>query len=148
MNASIHLLRRIVPSIVDLRIVIPHDHPSASLLGTECTATGTIVDPAGFLLTVHYAVIGAQAIQANLSDGRALPASVVAIDYASGLALLQLAEGGMPAPCLCDPRPMWRLEKRSFWSRAWGTAAHVSAPAWSAISVSLMPIGNTFSSGR
>ena len=97
MNASIHLLRRIVPSIVDLRIAIPHDHPSASLLGTERTATGTIVDPAGFVLTVHYAVIGAQAIQANLSNGRALPASVVAIDYASGLALLQLAEGGMPA---------------------------------------------------
>ena len=114
MNASIHLLRRIVPSIVDLRIVIPHDHPSASLLGTECTATGTIVDPAGFVLTVHYAVIGAQAIQANLSDGRALPASVVAIDYASGLALLQLAEGGMPAPRLYDPRPMWRLENEVF----------------------------------
>ena len=97
MNASVHLLRSVLPSVVHLRAQVPESHPSTAILGTERMGTGTVVDASGLVLTVNYVVIGASLVEATLLDGSRVPASVLCQDYASGLAVLKIpGEGHRP----------------------------------------------------
>ncbi len=76
---------------------VPADHRSTALLGSRRTGTATFVDAAGLVLTVNYLVIGATAIEATLFDGRVCTGKLVAQDFTSGLAALQLqVAGGAP----------------------------------------------------
>jgi serine protease Do len=72
---------------------------SASSLGTERRGTGTLIRD-GFVLTIGYLVIEAEAIQLTGADGRTVPATLAGYDHASGLALLKAVGklGGKPLP--------------------------------------------------
>jgi S1-C subfamily serine protease len=82
---------------VHVRAVVPETHPSSSLLGTERMGSGTVIAPEGLVLTVNYVVVGAERITVTLLDQRAYVAEVVRQDFASGLALLRIAEEGLTA---------------------------------------------------
>jgi S1-C subfamily serine protease len=88
LNASVKLIDRVVPATVGLRAEVAESHPSAALLGTERHGTGTVFDSSGLILTVNYVVLGAVSVQATLVTGESVDASVVAQDFASGLAVL------------------------------------------------------------
>ena len=61
MDASVELVKQLLPSVVHIHTEIPASHPSTAILGDERMGTGTIVDPAGLILTVNYVVMGGQA---------------------------------------------------------------------------------------
>ena len=74
MNGHIGLIHTNLPATVDLNVTIPESHPSAQNLGSERVGSGTIVDPDGYILTVHYVTVGASSITGTLPDGDQYPA--------------------------------------------------------------------------
>jgi S1-C subfamily serine protease len=97
MNASVHLLENTLPATVHLQVTVPDAHPSAAVLGTERAGSGAFIDHGGLILTVNYIVLGGRDVRVTLFDGRELPGEVVAQDFASGIALVQVAGGDFPA---------------------------------------------------
>ncbi|MBI2534134.1 MAG: hypothetical protein HYW03_18250, partial [Deltaproteobacteria bacterium] len=78
MNGHIGLIHSILPATADLHIMVPESHPSARNLGSERVGSGTIVDPDGYILTVHYVAVGASSITVTLADGEQYPGQVAA----------------------------------------------------------------------
>lgn len=102
MNASINLIQLVLPATVALKTEVPESHPSAQILGTEREGSGVIVDPAGLLLTVNYVVLGAQSVEVTLLDHPPVPGNVVAQDFASGIAVVEIPGNALPALRLCS----------------------------------------------
>lgn len=61
----------------------------------EGSGSGFIIDAAGFILTNHHVIEGADRVTVTLSDGRSMRATVVGIDPAIDVALLQVTASGM-----------------------------------------------------
>ena len=53
MDATVELVKHLLPSVVHIHAEVPASHPSTAMLGDERMGTGTIVDPAGLILTVN-----------------------------------------------------------------------------------------------
>jgi serine protease Do len=69
----------------------------------EGSGSGFIIDPAGYILTNHHVIAGADRVTVTLSDGRAFRADVVGTDPAIDVALLHVqADGPLPAAPLGD----------------------------------------------
>ena len=96
MNGHIGLIHAILPATVELNVTVPDSHPSARNLGSERFGSGTIIDPDGYILTVHYVTIGASSITVTLSDGEQYPAKIAAQDQETGLSLLKISAGALP----------------------------------------------------
>ncbi len=90
MNAHLGLIHSILPAVVDLRVTIPESHPSTRNLGSERMGSGTIVDPEGYILTVHYVTLGAESITVTSSEGEQFPGELAAQDFETGLALVKI----------------------------------------------------------
>jgi serine protease Do len=101
MNASVRLIELVAPATVAVSVEVPETHPSAQILGTERLGTAVVVDRAGLLLTVNYVVIGASAIEITLLNGTRVDGRVVAQDFASGLAVIEVAAPGLSPLSLC-----------------------------------------------
>jgi S1-C subfamily serine protease len=97
MDASIELVKRCLPSVVYIHADVPAAHPSTRILGDERMGTGTVIDPAGLILTVNYVVMGAETIHVHFAKGRAQRAEIVAQDFELGLALLKVKRTGLPS---------------------------------------------------
>jgi len=82
-------------AVVGISAKIQKDARSAETLGLQRSGSGAIVRD-GYVLTIGYLVIEAEAVQVTGADGRTLPATVAAYDHASGFALLKVI-GSMPA---------------------------------------------------
>jgi serine protease Do len=102
-NGHIGLIHAILPATVSLAVQIPETHPSARNLGSERVGSGTIIDPDGYLLTVHYVTVGASSITVTLNDGEQHLAKIVAQDQETGLSLLKIAAQGLPFLKLAAP---------------------------------------------
>ena len=96
MNGHLGLIHSILPATVDLQVTIPEKHPSTRNLGTERVGSGTIVDPDGYILTVHYVTVGASTITVTLSDGEQHPGKLAAEDQETGLALIKIPARDLP----------------------------------------------------
>jgi S1-C subfamily serine protease len=105
MDASVELVRSLLPSIVNIHATVPRQHPSVRILGAERMGSGVVVDDDGLVLTVNYVVMGASVIDvAPLTGGRAR-AEMVAQDFEVGLALLRAKRAGLAPARLGTPRP-------------------------------------------
>jgi S1-C subfamily serine protease len=100
-------VRRVEPAVVGLRVKARADAPSSQRLGARRAGSGVIFDARGYVVTVTYLVIDAESIEAQLRDGRAVPAQLVGMDLESGLAVVRLAgaEAG-PVAGLGDSRDL------------------------------------------
>jgi S1-C subfamily serine protease len=107
-DASTELVKRLLPSVVNIHADVPEQHPSAGILGTERMGSGAVVDPGGLILTVNYVVMGAKKIQVSLPQGRPLKAELVAQDFDVGLAVLRVKRQGLRAAELCTSPPITR----------------------------------------
>jgi S1-C subfamily serine protease len=97
MDASVELVKRLLPSVVHIHTEVPTAHPSTRMLGDERMGTGTVVDPSGLILTVNYVVMGGETIHVSFVKGRTQRAEIVAQDFELGLALLKVKRTGLPA---------------------------------------------------
>src|SRR5687768_701300 len=76
-------------AVVAVQAKIQANARSAETLGLQRRGTGAVVRE-GYVLTIGYLVIEAEAIQVVGADGRTLPATVAGYDHASGFALLKV----------------------------------------------------------
>lgn len=97
MDASVELVKHLLASVVNIHTEVPPAHPSSAILGLERMGTGTVVDPAGLILTVNYVVMGGDSIQVSFGAGRRARAELVAQDFDVGLALLRVKRQGLTA---------------------------------------------------
>jgi serine protease Do len=80
--------------------VWPADDPSTP---REGAGSGFVIDPAGYILTNYHVVEGADRVTVTLGDGRVFRASVVGLDPAIDVALLQVsASAPLPVAPLGD----------------------------------------------
>lgn len=89
MGNQLGFLSETVSSLVHIDCRVPEGHPSASILGTERSGTGVIVEDAGYILTVGYVVMGAKDLRVTPAGAESLEARVVYIDFECGLAVIQ-----------------------------------------------------------
>ena len=97
-------VRKVLPSIIGLKVRADEDAPSSIRLGAERFATGVIFDARGYALTVSYALLDARSVQAATQDNRVLPARVIGIDYETGLGVVKLPGEEWPAVTLGHSR--------------------------------------------
>lgn len=90
-EARLGLLHKVTRSTLTLTATIPTSHPSAAVLGTTRSGTGCLVDDDGHILTVNYVVLGATAVSVADCEGRAIPAELIAQDFATGVAVVRAA---------------------------------------------------------
>lgn len=105
MDASIGLVRALLPATVALRVQIPADHPSVAILGDERMGSGVMVEPA-IAVTVNYVVIGARTIDVTFPDGESRPAEILAQDFDAGLAVLRVPRRTGTVAALGDSRTL------------------------------------------
>jgi serine protease Do len=89
------------PSVVYVRTVQSQRQGFRRVLRPG-TGSGFIFDPAGKILTNYHVVNGAEAIQVELQDGRALMAEIVGADPLTDLAVIHVQVTGLPALALGD----------------------------------------------
>lgn len=58
--------------------------------------SGTIIDPSGYILTVHYVVLGSESMTVTLADGEQYTGELVAQDFETGLALIKIPGRDLP----------------------------------------------------
>jgi S1-C subfamily serine protease len=95
-NGHIGLIHAILPATVDLHVTIPETHPSARNLGSERVGSGTIIDPDGYILTVHYVTVGASSITVTTADGEQFPGKIAGQDQETGLSLVKISSRDLP----------------------------------------------------
>ena len=91
------------PSVVQVRTRL--DKPSRSgrrRLTREGLGSAFVYDSDGLVLTNHHVVVEASEIRLVFKDGRDLPAQVVGADPPTDVAVLRVAEHGLPALPLGD----------------------------------------------
>jgi serine protease Do len=96
-NGAIPLLEKAGVATVSIHSQIPQSHPSVGMgLGPDRRGTGTLVSRDGLIVTVNYMVIGAESVIVTFSDGRQVPARIVARDFTTSLAVLQVEGNNHP----------------------------------------------------
>ena len=103
MNGHLGLIHSILPATVGLHVTVPENHPSARNLGSERVGSGTVIEPDGYILTVHYVTVGATSISVTLPDGEQYPGQLVAQDQETGLALIKIPARDLPFLKLAAP---------------------------------------------
>jgi S1-C subfamily serine protease len=138
MNASVRLLRTVVPTSVTVRATVPDSHPSASILGSERMGSGTVIEDGSFILTVNYVVLGAKRVEVTPFEGKVLAGEVVAQDFHTGIAVVsvpRLASGvakGMPSAELQTGQEIFILSSAGDSQRRVSDGAIVSLDAFDA----------------
>jgi S1-C subfamily serine protease len=85
--------------VVRVQSRILPDARTAPTLGARRAGSGVLVRD-GYVLTIGYLVIEAEAIEVTAGDGRSVPATLAAYDHATGFGLLKLVAplAGTPLP--------------------------------------------------
>ena len=76
-------------SVVLLRATAPKDSRTASTLGASREGSGIVIDNSGLILTIGYLILEADGIEIVPADGKALPATLVGYDHATGFGLVR-----------------------------------------------------------
>jgi S1-C subfamily serine protease len=105
-NGHIGLIHSLLPATVDINVTVPENHPSTRNLGSERVGSGTVVDPDGYVLTVHYVTVGAASIVVTLPDGEQYPGKLAAQDQETGIALIKIPAHDLPFLRLAAPKSL------------------------------------------
>ena len=92
-------------AVVGVSAKIQANARSAESLGTQRRGTGVLIRE-GYVLTIGYLVIEAEAIQVTGADGRTVPATLAGYDHASGFGLLRVV-----GPFSGTAAETWRLRR-------------------------------------
>ena len=90
-------LERALSAVVSLEADVPADAFTAEILGTERTGSAVVIREDGLALTIGYLVTEAVNVRLRTRQGRSVDAHPIAIDFPSGLGLVQpLGDLGVP----------------------------------------------------
>ena len=82
----------VLSGVVRLHAEIAADGYTAPMLGVEREGHGIVLDDSGLILTIGYLIMEAIAVSVENSEGRMVPARIVAYDYGSGFGLVRASE--------------------------------------------------------
>ncbi len=82
-------LSRASAAVVGLRVTATEGARSAATLGQEREGSGVVIGEGGLVLTIGYLILEAQDVRIITQDHKALPATVVAYDLATGFGLVR-----------------------------------------------------------
>ena len=82
-------LDRALEAVVQLRVEVPEDAFTASILGTERTGNGVVISESGLVLTIGYLVTEASVIWLTTGKGAVAGGTVLAYDQTTGFGLVQ-----------------------------------------------------------
>jgi S1-C subfamily serine protease len=88
-RAQTAITEKLLTSIVEVIAEIPADARTARFLGARRQGSGIVIDGDGLVLTIGYLILEASSVEIGLSDGRKLPARVIAYDHETGLGLVR-----------------------------------------------------------
>ena len=75
-------------AVVALRVEVPEDAFTASILGTERTGNGVVIGDDGLVLTIGYLITEADSIWLTTHSGSVVPGHALAYDQVTGLGLV------------------------------------------------------------
>ena len=75
-------------AVVALRVEVPDDAFTASILGTERTGNGIVINDDGLVLTIGYLITEAETIWLTTHAGTVVPGHALAYDQVTGLGLV------------------------------------------------------------
>src|SRR5262245_60361949 len=85
-------------SVVALRVAVPEDAMTASVLGTERVGNGVVIRADGLLVTIGYLITEAESIWITTQEGTVVPGHALAYDQVTGFGLVQpLGRVNLPA---------------------------------------------------
>jgi S1-C subfamily serine protease len=85
-------------AVVAMRVEVPDDAFTASILGTERTGNGVVINDDGLVLTIGYLITEAESIWLTTHSGTVVPGHALAYDQVTGLGLvLPLGKLDVPA---------------------------------------------------
>jgi S1-C subfamily serine protease len=100
-------VNRVERAIVGVKVRAKAEAASSARLGAERFASAVVFDPRGFAVTVSYALMDAVKVEVTTRDNQTVPATIVGIDYATGLGVVRLhGEGPWPAALLGHTRDL------------------------------------------
>jgi S1-C subfamily serine protease len=76
-------------AVVGLRAAVPDDAFTASILGTERSGNGVVIDADGLVLTIGYLITEAEPVWLTANSGVVVPGHALAYDHVTGLGLVQ-----------------------------------------------------------
>jgi S1-C subfamily serine protease len=79
----------ILKAIVKVRSIIPEDAHTARALGTEREGYGVLIDARGYILTISYLILEAEAIEVVGPEGKTFNATFAGYDPDTGFGLLR-----------------------------------------------------------
>jgi serine protease Do len=88
-DAAYRQLQEAAGAVVTVRTRALGNARSNENLGAERSGSGVLIAPSGLVLTIGYLILEADQVEVTDSNGRSLPASVVAYDHATGFGLLR-----------------------------------------------------------
>src|SRR5690606_37031354 len=89
---TVALIKRSLPAVVAIRATYPGDKPNVTQLDH---GSGSVIHPAGYVLTNHHVIKRARRVEAVFSNGRVMRARIVGRYPIDDLALLKL-DGPQP----------------------------------------------------
>jgi S1-C subfamily serine protease len=81
-------LDRAMQGVVRLASHIPDDGFTASMLGTERTGNGVVINDDGLIVTIGYLITEAELVWITTHDGRVVQGHPLAYDFATGMGLV------------------------------------------------------------
>src|SRR5689334_25032604 len=81
-------LQSALDAVVALRVEVPEDAFTASILGTERAGNGVVINDDGLVLTIGYLVTEAESIWLTSHSGAVVPGHALAYDQVTGLGLV------------------------------------------------------------
>lgn len=87
--ASYQHLVNAANAVVGVRTRALSNARSAATLGSERSGSGVLIAPSNLVLTIGYLILEADHVDVTSSNGRTVPATVIAYDHATGFGLLR-----------------------------------------------------------
>ena len=124
-------LERALSAVVSLDAEVPADAFTAQILGTERTGSAVVIREDGLALTIGYLVTEATNVRLRTRDGRTVEAHPIAVDFPTGLGLVQplgdLGVAPMPRGSVTSLSPGDAVTAISHGGRSHALAARVVA---------------------
>lgn len=98
-GAVIRVVEAVGPSVVAIKV---RKNGTRRGEAGEGAGSGVVITPDGFVLTNNHVVEGGDELEVSLTDGRSFGAHVIGTDPATDLAVVRIADGGLPAATLGD----------------------------------------------